>query len=38
VNDFCPQVAQGEDQARILDQIQQDTAFALVQSMYFPAK
>lgn len=38
INDFCPQVAQGEDRARILEKIQKDTDFALGQVMYFPAR
>ena len=38
VNDFCPQVAQGEDRKRILEKIQFDTEFTLMERMFFPAK
>lgn len=37
VNDFRPVVAEGEDQARILQQVQGDTPFTLTDAMYFPA-
>lgn len=38
VNDFHPVVAEGEDKARILKKIQDDTDFTLTDAMYFPAK
>ena len=38
VNDFHPVIAEGEDKARILKKIQDDTSFPLADEMYFPAK
>ena len=38
VNDFCPVIAEGEDKARILQRVQDDTPFALMDAMYFPAE
>lgn len=38
INDFCPVVAEGEDRARILQKVQDDTPFPLTEAMYFPAK
>lgn len=38
VNDYCPVVADGEDKARILQKVQADTDFELLESMYFPAE
>ncbi|MBQ8555682.1 MAG: CapA family protein [Clostridia bacterium] len=38
VNDFCPVVAEGEDKVRILEKVQYDTAFELMEEMYFPAQ
>lgn len=38
VNDYCPLEAGGEDRARILQKVQDDTPFMLQEEMYFPAK
>ena len=38
VNDYCPVIAEGEDAARILQKVQDDTPFELMTEMYFPAK
>ena len=35
INDYCPTIAQGEDRQRILDQVQQDTPFPLMEQMFF---
>ncbi len=35
VNDYCPVIAEGEDRARILDQVQRDTPFPLMDEMWF---
>ncbi len=37
INDFRPVVAEGEDKARILQKVQDDTAFPLMEAMWFPA-
>lgn len=37
VNDYCPIIAEGEDKARILEKVQADTPFTLMEKMYFPA-
>lgn len=38
VNDFRPVVAQGEDKARILQKVQDDTGFPLLDDMWFAAR
>lgn len=38
VNDYSPIVAEGEDRERILQKVQDDTPFTLMDEMYFPAK
>lgn len=38
VNDFRPVVAEGADRARVLEKIQADSAFPLMEEMYFPAR
>ena len=38
VNDFCPVPAIGADASRILNSVQADTPFALLEQMYFPAQ
>ncbi|MBQ7849013.1 MAG: CapA family protein [Clostridia bacterium] len=38
VNDYCPVVAEGEDKARILQKVQDDTPFQLADTMYWPVK
>ncbi len=38
VNDYCPVVAEGEDKARILQKVQDDTDFTLLDKMFFPAE
>lgn len=38
INDYCPVPAQGEDARRILDKVQADTVFPLLEEMYFPRK
>lgn len=38
VNDYRPVVAEGEDASRIIDKVQDDTAFPLLEEMYFPAR
>lgn len=35
INDYCPVLAEGEDAARILKQVQADTPFELMGEMYF---
>ena len=35
VNDYCPVVAEGEDKARILQKVQDDTPFTLLDAMYW---
>ena len=37
VNDYSPVIAQGEDKARILQKVQDDTPFPLTDAMYWPA-
>lgn len=37
-NDFHPVIAEGKDRERILEKIQADTPFKLMDEMYFPAK
>ena len=37
-NDFRPVFAQGEDAARILSAVQQDSPFAVSSEMWFPAR
>lgn len=36
INDYSPVIATGEDRARILALVQADTAFPLMEQMYFP--
>lgn len=38
INDFHPVLAEGEDKARIWQQVQDDTPFTLTESMYFPTR
>ena len=38
VNDYSPVIAEGEDRARILKKVQDDTPFPLTDAMYFPAR
>lgn len=38
VNDYCPVVAEGEDKARILQKVQDDTPFTLTDAMYWSAE
>lgn len=38
VNDYCPTLADGEDKARILQKVQDDTPFPLSERMFFPAR
>lgn len=35
INDYCPVLAKGADQQRILDKVQADTAFPLMEQMFF---
>jgi len=35
INDYCPVLAEGENAARILEQVQADTPFELMGEMYF---
>lgn len=35
INDYCPVIAQGEDRARILGKVQEDTPFPLMEQMFF---
>lgn len=35
INDYCPVPATGQDRERILEKVQQDTSFALLEEMYF---
>ncbi len=37
VNDYCPVVAEGENRARILQKVQDDTPFTLLDAMYWQA-
>lgn len=37
-NDYCPILATGEDRARILQKIQQDSSIKLTETMFFPAR
>ena len=35
INDYCPVIAEGEDRERILEKVQADTPFSLMEQMFF---
>lgn len=35
INDYCPIIAEGEDRERILEKVQTDTPFPLMEQMFF---
>ena len=35
INDYCPVIAEGEDRERILEKVQADTPFPLMEQMFF---
>ena len=35
INDYCPVIAEGEDRVRILEKVQADTPFSLMEQMFF---
>ncbi|MBE5815990.1 MAG: hypothetical protein E7320_12480 [Clostridiales bacterium] len=38
INDYCPVLAEGEDAGRILEKVQADTGFTVMEEMYFPGE